>query len=163
MTDSTGYIYIPNWDKFQHGHKRDYPWVKLYHNLLGNDAWLDLNPADTKLLVTIWMLCGRYGNGRLRATNGWLCGQARTRKGSIIRLEQAGFIEIRASKALDEEQHRGRKRGSTNLSKDTRERAAKNGAAHADEKQAPTEPAQVDPEAAQKLRALAAKVAETAA
>jgi hypothetical protein len=102
MSPSAGFVYVLGWEKFQHpdavrsGHM---PWVKLYTDLLGNDDWLELSPADRTLLNGLWMLTGRYGNGRLRADSGHLNARLKIRKGSLDRLKDAGFIEIRASKS----------------------------------------------------------------
>ena len=97
------YIYITGWDKFQHYKNRRPPWIKMYVDLLANDDWVALTPADAKLLQGLWMLAAMYGNGRLKAGKGQersLTVQLGARKGSLERLEQAGFIEVRASKAL---------------------------------------------------------------
>lgn len=105
MTETTGpgYVYIVNWERYQHPDAvrstNGMPWLKLYVDLLGNDDWLGLSPADRTLLNGLWMLTGRYGNGRVRADSGWLNAQLKIRKGSLERLNHAGFIEIRASKA----------------------------------------------------------------
>ena len=102
----TGYIYVKNWTRFQHpdalrsGHM---PWLKLHTDLLGNDAWLDLSAEDRCLLQTIWMLTARYGYGRVSADQRWLMSQAKLpygpRSRNLERLNHAGFITIRASKA----------------------------------------------------------------
>jgi hypothetical protein len=102
VSPSAGFVYVIGWEKFQHpdavrsGHM---PWVKLYTDLVGNDDWLELSPADRTLLNGLWMLTGRYGNGRLRADSGHLNARLKIRKGSLDRLRDAGFIEIRASKS----------------------------------------------------------------
>lgn len=94
------WIYVANWDKFQHYKNRHQPsWIKLHLDLLGNDAWLDLSAPDKVLLLTIWMLTGRYGNGRLKSDERWLKSQAKAHKSSLHRLVQAGFLTISASKA----------------------------------------------------------------
>lgn len=103
---SEGYIYVSNWEKFQHpdairsGHM---PWMKLYTDMLGNDDWLDLRPADRVLHLGLLLLACRYGNGRIRADSKWLCAQLKIdwsgRYRGLERLSQAGFIEVRASKA----------------------------------------------------------------
>lgn len=96
-----GYVYIENWEKFQHPdavRSNNMPWLKMYTDLLGNDDWLELTPADRTLLQGLWMLTGRYGLGRVRADSGWLNAQLKIRKGSLERLKDAGFISILASK-----------------------------------------------------------------
>lgn len=93
----TGYLYVPNWERFQHYKDRAPAWIKLHLSLEGNDAWLDLNPSDRCLLLSIWMVVARYGNGRVRRDDGWLRARAKTPKGSVDRLIQAGLVEVRAS------------------------------------------------------------------
>jgi len=93
----SGYIVIPNWERFQQA-RPNATWIKLHLDLLGNDAWFDLSPADRCLLITIWMLAGRYGNGRVKADRRWLQGQANlplsNRYRGLERLNHAGFIEF---------------------------------------------------------------------
>jgi hypothetical protein len=106
VSASVGYVYVTGWDKFQHpdatrsGHM---PWLKMYTDLLGNDAWLDLSAVDRCLLQTIWMLTASHGNGRLKADQRWLMASAKLpygpRSRSLERLNQAGFIEVLASKS----------------------------------------------------------------
>jgi hypothetical protein len=99
---SDGYIYVKNWDRFQHPdavRSSHMPWLKLHTDLLGNDAWLSLSMADRVLLQGLWMLAARYGNGRCNADQAWICGQLKVRKGSLSRLSEAGFIEVLASRA----------------------------------------------------------------
>lgn len=95
-----GYIYIPNWDEFQHYKDRQPKWIKLHLSLMGSDAWLDLSPSDRCLLIGIWMCIGRYGNGAVRGDERWLKSQLNLKKGSLQRLNDAGFIRIRASKPV---------------------------------------------------------------
>jgi hypothetical protein len=106
MTDSTapGYIYIPNWDTFQHYKDRRPAWIKNYLDLLDNDAYLELSVFDRGVLHAIWMLVARVGQGRCSASAAYLQRQCRTPAGhmqrSLERLNQAGFIEVRDSRAL---------------------------------------------------------------
>ena len=126
-TGQRGYIVIPNWDRFQHYKDRQPAWIKLHLKLLGNDAWLELSTPDRCLLFTIWMLVGRYGNGRLKADERWLKGQAKAHKSSLARLNQAGFINFSAS-ALPEPVYSAEKEGSKEPKKE-KESARANGAA----------------------------------
>jgi hypothetical protein len=93
------YIYITGWDKYQHYKNRRPPWIKFYVDLLANDEWLNLSPSNVKLLCTLWMLAATHGDGRVTADERWLTAQAKTPKGSLKALSDAGFITIRASKA----------------------------------------------------------------
>ena len=100
MATGNGYIYVTNWEKFQHYKKRNPPWIKFYYDLLDDDEYMALSPSDKVLLQTIWLLTSRAGNGRLRADQGRLTAAAGTPKGRLASLVQAGLISIRASKAL---------------------------------------------------------------
>lgn len=121
-SDTTArYIVIPNWDRLQHYKDRQPAWIKLHLDLLGNDAWLDLSTDDRCLLITIWMLVGRYGNGRVKADLRWLQGQANlplsNRYRGLHRLNEAGFIHFSASPVARpnrslEEDKRKKKEGS---------------------------------------------------
>jgi hypothetical protein len=102
---SQGYIYVRNWERFQHYKTRRPPWIKMYVDLLGNDEWLSLRPSDVKLLCALWMLAGVHGNGRVRADEKWLKEQAKAPRSSLKSLSDAGFIEVRASKALAQRYH----------------------------------------------------------
>jgi hypothetical protein len=98
------YIYVKDWHEHQPRSDRpNLPWLRLHTKLLGNDAWLELSPPDTKLLVTIWMLAQRYGNGRVKADQAWLMGQANVAYGprshNLERLVQAGFLTLATTKA----------------------------------------------------------------
>ena len=95
----SGYIYVCNWETFQHYSGRRAPWMKLYADLLNNEEWLSLSPSDSRLLTVVWLLTQSYGNGRVRADQGWLRAQAKTPKGNLDALIHAGFIEVHASKA----------------------------------------------------------------
>lgn len=117
MSTTDGYIYVTGWDKFQHYHDRNMIWMKVYTDLLDNDAFRSLSNADRGLLLGIWLLTARMGNGRVRA--GYSQGTAKvepnssqgcaslrqlsdqlgTRIRQLDRLIDAGFITVRASKA----------------------------------------------------------------
>lgn len=106
-----GYIYVPRWEEFQHRDAlRSGPpmkWIKVYADLLYNDAYLDLAPSWRGLLHDLWLLTGRMGQGRCSARADLLqtlCyGAADVPPGLVQRglkaLSHAGFIEVRAGKA----------------------------------------------------------------
>ncbi len=96
----SGYIYVKNWDRFQHYKNRRPSWIKLYLDLFNDDEYLSLSPSDRCLLQACWMACAESGNGRARADQSTLRVRAKTPKGNLVSLVNAGFIEIRASKAL---------------------------------------------------------------
>jgi hypothetical protein len=66
-----GYIYVVRWEDFQHRDAlRSGPpmkWIKLHTALLDNPEYLDLTPAYRGLLVDLWLLTARMGNGRVSA------------------------------------------------------------------------------------------------
>jgi len=106
MTEDTSrlYIYVKDWKLHQpRADKPGLPWIRLQTALLGDDAWLDLDPSDSKLLVTIWLLSQRYGHGRVKANLRWLQSQANlplsNRYQGLERLVDAGLIDLRSTKA----------------------------------------------------------------
>lgn len=134
MNDERLYIYVKDWDDYRPRNDRpNLPWLRLHTSLLGNDAWLELSCPDRCLLICIWMLTQRYGNGRLKADERWLKGQAKAHKSSLERLVQAGWVTISTTKAAPIDHQNGgleERRGSYEPKK--RERAtdaAENGAA----------------------------------
>ena len=104
MTEDTSqprlYLYVKDWERHQpRADRPNLPWLRLHTDLLGNDAWLELSTADRCLLIGIWMVTQRYGNGRLLADERWLKSQAKAHKSSLDRLVQAGFVELSTTKA----------------------------------------------------------------
>jgi hypothetical protein len=149
-TQPERWIVIPNWERFQHYKDRTPPWIKVYPELLHNDAWLSLTDAQKGLLLTIWLEYA-YAHGQLRASRI----PTLTRPAYVARtlkaLSDAGFIRLVASKPLA--LTRSREKSSSNLEEKTRAHAgSNNNAAHAAE-----EP-QRDPEAVAKLAAIAAQI-----
>lgn len=103
-----GYIYVKNWQVYQHpdAKRRAAPgmaWIKLYNRLLDDDRYLDLSPTYRAALHGIHMLVARTGQGRCSARADYLQRQLRLPAGfaqkSIDALVEAGWIEVRASKA----------------------------------------------------------------
>ncbi len=94
------YIYVTNWDKFQHYKNRRPSWIKLHLDLQNNQEYLALCPSDRLLLQQVWMSAAEFGNGRVRADQSALRARANLKKGSLESLNHTGFIDIRASKAL---------------------------------------------------------------
>jgi hypothetical protein len=132
------YIYVPNWEDHQpRADRPNLPWLRLHTKLLGSPAWLNLSCPDRVLLISVWMLIQRYGNGALLADEQWIKGQAKAHKSSLERLVQAGFLTLSTTKAqpnggLEE------RRGTTSLKKREEENAraahAVNGGARAQKK-----------------------------
>jgi hypothetical protein len=105
MTEDTSrWIWIPNWDDFQHYRDRRPTWIKNYLELLNKDEYLDLTLPQRGLLHGIWMETARRGNGRLRSDIASLSRALGLHEGVRIAtrdsLVHAGFIELVASKSL---------------------------------------------------------------
>ncbi len=98
----SGYIYVKNWERFQHYKNRRPAWIKLHLDLQNNQEYLALSPSDRLLLQQVWMSCAEFGNGRVRADQRAIKARARLQQGSLGSIVRAGFIEVRASKALAE-------------------------------------------------------------
>lgn len=100
-----GWIVIPNWDKFQHYKDRRPPWIKTYVDLLHRDEYLDLTPRRRSILHDLWITYAeRDGLVRHRtATLSRLFGH-RVMSADLKALNQAGFIEIVASKPQPQRQ-----------------------------------------------------------
>ena len=47
---------IKNWRRFQHFKDRKPPWVKLYHDLLDDIKWHELDSEAAKHLVMLWLI-----------------------------------------------------------------------------------------------------------
>ncbi len=97
-----GYIYVRNWDRFQHYKNRRPAWIKLHLDLQNNQEYLALTPSDRLLLQQVWMSAAEFGNGRVRADQSALRARANLKKGNLETLNHAGFLDVRASKALAE-------------------------------------------------------------
>jgi hypothetical protein len=93
------WIVIPNWDKFQHYKDRTPPWIKLYTELNSSDAWLSLTDAERGLLVTIWVEYAR-SRGDLKASRVPAARAQKNRRRGFERLNDAGFIQLSASRPL---------------------------------------------------------------
>jgi hypothetical protein len=56
---------VKDWDKFQHyksGKNAKRPeWIKLYRKILDDIEWHELDPADAKALVMLWLLASENG------------------------------------------------------------------------------------------------------
>ena len=103
----SGYIYIKNWKKFQHpdvvrGGNR-LPWIRDYTDQLDHEEYHTLSLNARGALQDLRRLCATYGNGRVSAQPAYLERRlnwpSRYAARALERLSEAGFIEIRASKA----------------------------------------------------------------
>ena len=95
----SGWIVIPNWEKFQHYHDRAPAWIKVYARLAQDDNWLSLSWADRGLLVSIWLAYAQ-SDGQVRTDFVRGSSGLRPRQDSLQRLSDAGFLEVSASKPL---------------------------------------------------------------
>lgn len=102
MSPSNEWIYIPNWEKFQHYKGRRPVWIKCYTELLRDDNYLALSFRQRGILHGIWLL---YAESRLvlgssPARLGKLLGDESVRRRDLEALCHAGFIKLSASKPL---------------------------------------------------------------
>ena len=60
---------VRDWNNFQHFKDRRPPWIKLYRDILDDPDWHDLDPANAKALVMLWLMASesKAGNGELPA------------------------------------------------------------------------------------------------
>jgi hypothetical protein len=99
VSPSAGYIYVNDWDRFQHYKDRRPPWIKNYVDLLDDEDYHDLGAPERALLHGLWMLAAVRGNGRVTADPGYLRSQLVLRKLPLSALVDAGWITIRPDKA----------------------------------------------------------------
>jgi hypothetical protein len=101
------WISVRNWRKFQHYDpaKRQPPWIKVYNELLDEDAYASLTLRQRGLLHGIWMAYARSRCGLRVARVGLMVGDDTVRIRDIEALNHAGFIDIVASKTLAEGYH----------------------------------------------------------
>ena len=92
---------IPNWHRFQHYRNRRPTWIKVYLDLAHKEEFLNLTGHQRAVLLGLWMEYCESG-GKLPLTLGSLSAHLRLRVMSrdIEALNDAGFIEVSASKPL---------------------------------------------------------------
>ena len=85
---------VRNFERFQHYKDRSPPWIKLYNGLL-DDYDFGLLPDASKLhLVAIWLLASRFDN-KVPFDPAWIAKRiTATEKVDLIRLRDAGFIDV---------------------------------------------------------------------
>ncbi len=95
------WIWIPNWDEFQHYKKRDPTWIKCYARLMSKDEFLGLAAAERGILLCVWLEYAK-SRAKLRANHTWLSRRfnVTVRQKHIESLIHAGFIEVVASNVL---------------------------------------------------------------
>ncbi len=121
VTADDGYIYVRNWDEFQHYKGRRPAWIKSYLALLHDDAYLDLSWAQRGLLHGIWLLTAEMGNGRVPASSKALRrhlptpndAEARHYLRTFESLIHAGFIEVSARAEKEREVEKEKEKSSS--------------------------------------------------
>ena len=94
-------IEIVGWRRFQHYRTRTPPWIKLYTELLSDDAFLSLSGYLRGLLICLWMEYGR-SHCEMDASPTRLSRRLAmtVTRAHLNSLSDAGFIRIGASKPL---------------------------------------------------------------
>jgi len=112
------WIVVRNWEKFQHYSDRNPPWIKNYLELLHDDAYRNLTPAQRGILHGLWLMYAS-ARGVLRENTAALSRAygGRITSAQLKALNRAGFIGFRASKPLAIRATRARAlaRGVTNV------------------------------------------------
>ena len=103
---SENYVWIRNWDRFQHYKDRDPTWIKNYRALLSSDEYLGLTMSERGVLHGIW-LAYASSNRALRGHTASLTRRLGQRVTSeqLTSLNHAGFIQLLASKPLSDRYH----------------------------------------------------------
>lgn len=84
---------VRNWEKFQHYHKRNPPWIRLYNEILDNYDLSRLPDASKWHVVGIWLLASRFDN-KIPDDPKWIAQRIQaTTTVAIDVLISAGFIE----------------------------------------------------------------------
>ena len=107
------YISIKNWEKYQHYHDRNPPWIKLYHSLLDDYEYCCLQDASKLLLISLFLLASRTDN-KIPADPDWIKSKAAIKgKLDFKPLVTIGFIKVNgdgkqdASKMLASDKQNG--------------------------------------------------------
>lgn len=97
------YVWIPNWDSFQHYKDRNPPWIKNHVQLLDHDAYMNLSGHLRGILHSTWMAYARSAR-RLPGDTLTLTRRLgiKVSRRDLAALNQAGFIELVASDVLAE-------------------------------------------------------------
>lgn len=98
---------MKNWDRYQHGHKRDYPWIKVYSSLLSDNDYLALPEGAQRLLLHIWIVAAN-NSGTVPERHSDVLRATHTRNTHVTRkyvklLQDKGFIVSDASTSRVEE------------------------------------------------------------
>lgn len=103
MTDDR-WIVIPRWDEFQHYKNREPIWIKTFVRQLHDDNYMDLSQSQRGLLHDLRIMFAQ-SNGQLSEARAKrrLCGsdaEARWWRSNLEAIEQAGLLELAASRPL---------------------------------------------------------------
>ena len=101
MNEENFWIVVPKWDDFQHYKHRDPRWIKCYTRLLADDDYLGLTAPQRGVLHGLWMLYAKSGR-KVSVNTAKLSRKlgVRVTKHTLQALNDAGFIEFRASSVL---------------------------------------------------------------
>ncbi len=95
------WIVIPHWDRFQHYKNRNPVWIKVYPELLSDEAYLGLTFHQRGVLHSLWM---EYARAQRQLPGSTLTLTRRlgdrVTTATLEALNHAGFIQIVASKPL---------------------------------------------------------------
>jgi len=96
-------IAIRRWKDFQHYGNRTPVWIKNYVKLLRDDAYLELSPSARAVLHGLWIMAAADG-GYVSENTATLTRQLNLRvlRSTLESLNHAGFIELGASKPLEQ-------------------------------------------------------------
>jgi hypothetical protein len=93
------FLYVKNWDEFQHYKDRSPPWIKLHRDLLRDYNFLCLQDASKLHLMLIWLLASQMDN-KIPADEKFIRNQIGVKeKIDFNELIEKGFL-IDASNAL---------------------------------------------------------------
>lgn len=98
-------IKIVGWKKFQHYKNRNPPWIRLYREMVDNDAWRALPGDLAKFLVELWTVASELGTeGTFPADPMLICwrlkrdsAHASAVASMVVALGEAGFLKVPAS------------------------------------------------------------------
>lgn len=101
-----GWIVIPNWRRFQHYKNRNPKWIKVYTELMSDPAFLGLTFAQRGLLISLWLEYARSRHA-IKMHTSTIARQLGERvfTAQLEALNDAGFIEVSASKPLAKVEH----------------------------------------------------------
>jgi hypothetical protein len=95
------YLYVKNWEKFQHYKDRNPPWIKLHRDLLRDYEFTCLQDASKLLLMLLWLLASQLDN-KIPHDLDWLKTQLGiNKKPDLKELIKQGFIVVDSNVLAD--------------------------------------------------------------